>query len=193
MKDFFSACRLQSLWGAGPSWRKESPRACASASPCGIAPGIHHYRRRLASAYYDYRAFGSPTTLPYTVNRATYAVAPYYVWQPERPVPVYRHRALSTFYTVNELNDFAQAHTLSGLFQSILSRPLVALLFFAGQALLPPLIMLRRIFMDRRIRYLVLCVVFMFAGSVIQVFFITHYLAPFTAAFYAIGLQAMRH
>ena len=27
-------------------------------------------------AYYDERAFGSPTTLPYTVNRAAYAVAP---------------------------------------------------------------------------------------------------------------------
>ncbi len=32
--------------------------------------------------YYDYRAFGSPFTLPYTVARNTYGVAPYYVWQP---------------------------------------------------------------------------------------------------------------
>src|SRR6185312_13650984 len=31
--------------------------------------------------YYDYRAFGSPLTLPYTVNRNTYAMAPYFVWQ----------------------------------------------------------------------------------------------------------------
>ncbi|HEX3471699.1 MAG TPA: hypothetical protein VHT28_10990 [Silvibacterium sp.] len=30
--------------------------------------------------YYNYRVFGSPTTLPYTVDRAQYAVAPYFVW-----------------------------------------------------------------------------------------------------------------
>jgi len=31
--------------------------------------------------YYDYRVFGNATTLPYTINRATYAMAPYFVWQ----------------------------------------------------------------------------------------------------------------
>ncbi len=53
--------------------------------------------------YYDYRAFGSPFTLPYTVNRATYAVAPYYIWQHQRPTPVYRHEELRRFYMDNEL------------------------------------------------------------------------------------------
>ena len=47
--------------------------------------------------YYDYRAFGSPTTLPYTINRATYAVAPYYVWQQPRPEPHYRHEVDERF------------------------------------------------------------------------------------------------
>ena len=41
--------------------------------------------------YYDYRAFGNPLTPPYTVNRNTYAIAPYYVWQHERPEPTYRY------------------------------------------------------------------------------------------------------
>jgi len=31
------------------------------------------------------------------------------------------------------------------------------------------------------------------AGMAIEIFLLPHYLAPFTAAFYAIGLQAMRH
>jgi len=31
------------------------------------------------------------------------------------------------------------------------------------------------------------------AGMIIEIFLIPHYLAPFTAVFYAIGLQAMRH
>ena len=29
--------------------------------------------------------------LPYTVDRATYAVAPYYIWQHPRRAPAYRH------------------------------------------------------------------------------------------------------
>jgi hypothetical protein len=31
------------------------------------------------------------------------------------------------------------------------------------------------------------------AGELIEIYLIPHYIAPFTAAFYAIGLQAMRH
>ncbi len=37
------------------------------------------------SGYYNHRVFGSATTLPYTVNRTTYAMAPYYIWQSQRP------------------------------------------------------------------------------------------------------------
>src|SRR5262249_10308551 len=49
-------------------------------------------------AYYTYRAFGSPLTLPYTINRNTYAMAPYFVWQSQRPDPGYRHEAMRHFY-----------------------------------------------------------------------------------------------
>jgi hypothetical protein len=65
--------------------------------------------------------------------------------------------------------------------------------FFAGFALLPPLMMSRRVVMDRRIRFLVLCVPLWLGGMTVGIFLIPHYLAPFTAAFYALGLQAMRH
>ena len=53
--------------------------------------------------------------------------------------------------------------------------------------------MIRRVFLDRRIRFLVLCVLVLAAGMAIEIFLVPHYLAPFTAAFYAFGLQAMRH
>jgi hypothetical protein len=47
--------------------------------------------------------------------------------------------------------------------------------------------------LDRRMRFLALGLALMAAGMVIQIFLFPHYLAPFTAAFYAVGLQAMRH
>jgi hypothetical protein len=53
--------------------------------------------------------------------------------------------------------------------------------------------MLPRAFSDRRIRFLVVCVFVLIAGQLMETYLFPHYLAPFTAAFYAIGLQAMRH
>jgi hypothetical protein len=143
--------------------------------------------------YYDYRAFGNPLTLPYTVNRTTYAVAPYYVWQSQRPEPVYRHVALWNFYHHNELTAFEKIHRPSGFIPETLVKAVRGILFFAGIALLVPLIMFKRVLLDRRIRFLVLCVLVLAAGMLIEIFLIPHYLSPFTAAFYAIGLQAMRH
>ena len=143
--------------------------------------------------YYDYRAFGNPLTLPYTVDRATYAVAPYYIWQSMRPAPIYRHETLREFYCDFEPKDFAKIQSISGFLPQSLGKIKEVLLFFAGAALLTPLIMLRRVFLDRRIRFLIVCVLVLMAGLAIEIYLIPHYLAPFTAAFYAIGLQAMRH
>ena len=143
--------------------------------------------------YYDYRAFGSPLTLPYTVGRATYALAPYFVWQSPRPEPNYRHPAMRYYYEETEYKVFARARSLPSFLLTKLLVAASALQFFAGTALLPPLIMLHRVFLDRRIRFLVVCILVLAAGMTIQVFLLPHYLAPFTAVFYAIGLQAMRH
>lgn len=144
--------------------------------------------------YYDYRAFGSPFTLPYTVARNTYASAPYYIWQPPRPIPNYRHEEMRRFYSEIEQNGYEKLHSVSGFIPQTLTKfgwSLIA--FFAAFALLPPLIMFRRVILDRRLRFLVLCLPFWLGGMTIGIFLIPHYLAPFTAAFYALGLQAMRH
>jgi hypothetical protein len=142
--------------------------------------------------YYDYRVFASPFTLPYTINRATYAIAPYYVWQRPRPEPAYRHEVMRAFYE-NERSNYASIHSLSGYPRVTLLKAVNGLLFYGGFALLAPLVMIRRVFLDRRVRFLVLCLPLLIAGMAIEVFFIPHYVAPFTAVFYAIGLQCTRH
>ena len=143
--------------------------------------------------YYDNRVFGSPTTLPYTVNRAQYAVAPYFVWQPQRPEPLYRHEVMRKFYEQNELDVYRKIHSVSGFVPQTLLKAVRGILFYAGIVLLIPLIMLRRVFLDHRMRFLAVCMLVLIAGQLIEIYLIPHYLAPFTAAFYAIGLQAMRH
>jgi len=143
--------------------------------------------------YYDFRAFGNPLTPPYTIDRNTYAIAPYYVWQHARPEPKYRYAEMRAFYHEGELKFYNHIHSVKGFVPYTLEKVGFVILFYAGFALLPPLLMVRRIFLDRRIRFLVVCVLVLAGGMVIEIYLLPHYVAPFTAAFYAIGLQAMRH
>ncbi len=143
--------------------------------------------------YYDYRAFGSPITLPYTLNRAMYAVAPYWGWQHLRPVPQYKHAVMRDFYMTQEVPTARSYRTFAGFVGQNLARPINVLRFFAGIALLPPLFMLRRVILDRRVRFMIIAVLVLMTGMLAEIFLIPHYVAPFTVAFYAIGLQAMRH
>jgi len=143
--------------------------------------------------YYDYRAFGNPVTPPYSVNRATYAVAPYYVWQKQRPDPGYHHVVMRNFYYKNELPGFTHIHKPILFLPMTLFKAISGVMFFAGVILLVPLVMVRRMLNDRRVRFLVIGIFVLSAGMIIEVFLIPHYLAPFTAAFYTLGIQAMRH
>lgn len=143
--------------------------------------------------YYDFRVFGNPTTLPYTVNRANYALAPYYVWQRPRPAPAYHHAEMRRFYEIDELQDYYRVHSWSGFPVMTLVKALRGILFFSGVALIPPLFMLPWALRDRRIRFLVVCLLVLAAGMAVEIYLFPHYLAPFTAVFYAVGLQSMRH
>lgn len=143
--------------------------------------------------FYDYRAYGSPTILPYTIDRARYAVAPYFIWQHLHPVPHYRYEVMRQFYAVTEIQGYTAIHSFTGFFVRSFAKVVQAVLFFGGFALLPPLLMTRRVLRDRRVRFLVVCMLVLIAGSAIEIFMFLHYLAPFTVVFYALGLQAMRH
>lgn len=142
--------------------------------------------------YYDDHVFGSALTLPYSVNRATYAIAPYFIWQSPRPEPAYHHEVMRQFYRDKELVPFNKIHSLSGFVPQTLLKPIRAIVFFAGVAFLPALFFLPQAFADRRIRFPVLCLAVLAAGMTIEAFMFPYYMAPFTAAIYVVGLQALR-
>jgi hypothetical protein len=143
--------------------------------------------------YYNYRAFGSPFTPAYNTNRATYAVAQHFIWQSPRPEPVYRYAVMRRFYVGMELGYFQKLKTIHGFLIEVPSKLLQAAAFFSGIVLLPPLIMLRRVIADRRVRFLLICMLLLAGGLLVETWFFPHYAAPFTACIYALGLQAMRH
>ena len=144
-------------------------------------------------AYYNYRVFGDALTLPYQVNRATYASAPVFLWQPPRPEPVYRYKVMRDFYTNWELADFKYARTAAGFLHGLAKKLATVVFFFFGMVLLPPLIMLPRVLQDRRVRFLVGAGVVFGVGLSVNAWLFPHYVAPFACALYAILLQAMRH
>jgi hypothetical protein len=97
------------------------------------------------------------------------------------------------FYTDTEYAFFKKLHSWAGFIPQTLVKIQFTAQFYISFALLPPLIMLRRAFLDKRIRFLTNTIIVMVAGLLIEIYLLPHYVAPFTAAFYAIGLQAMRH
>ncbi len=174
-------------------WKGKNRPSAAKFARLAAAPLAMTIAAGAWMGYYDYRAFGSPFTPPYAVDRATYGIAPYYVWQQARPEPAYRYAEMRSFYHKGELYFFEEIHSWGGFLPQSLVKVGFMLLFYAGFALAVPLLMVRRVFLDRRIRFLVACVLILAAGMSIEIFFLPHYAAPFTAAFYAIGLQMMRH
>jgi hypothetical protein len=142
--------------------------------------------------YYNYRSFGSPTTLPYTVDRAQYGIVPYFIWQPLRAEPHYRYDVIAHYYE-HEVGYYQKVRSIRGYFPATLDKVVGVIVFYAGFALLLPLIMARRVMLDLRVRFLVLCVAVFVASMSVEIFTFPHYLSPFLAALYALGLQAMRH
>jgi hypothetical protein len=174
-------------------WKgKNRPRPAVLAG-LAVAPLAIIFAGGAWLGYYDLKSFGKATTLPYTVDRATYAIAPYYVWQHQRPEPNYRHGAMRSFYEKGEMGFYKQIHSAKGFVPYTLEKAGFTILFYAGFLLLIPMLMVRRVFLDRRIRFLVVCVLILAAGLIIEIYLLPHYVAPFASAFYAIGLQAMRH
>jgi hypothetical protein len=144
-------------------------------------------------AYYNHRVFGNALTLPYQINRATYASAPVFLWQTPRPSPEYRHEVMRDFYQVWEMGDFRFARTMRGYLAFTAQKIATGLFFFLGFALIPPLWMLWRVLKDRRVRFLVVTALVFGAGLGANAWFFPHYAAPLTGAIYVVLLQCTRH
>jgi len=146
--------------------------------------------------YYFWRVTGDPFRMPYQVERTTYAVAPYMIWQHVRPEPVYDHAVMRKMFVDEELYGLRVFRSPVGL----LVRAYLAWSFFLGPALTLPLLMLAfslpRDFslsrMDRSTLTLLALLLVSAAGSVLVNFYSAHYSAPATGLFVAVVLLAMR-
>jgi hypothetical protein len=143
--------------------------------------------------YYNWRVAGSPLVFPHHLNQRQYAVAPLFVWSSPNPVAGYRHIVMQNFYVNWELAEYTKIRTIPGFLDALWSKISTVLSFFFGPALFLPLVMLPWALRDRRIRFLVWVVALASLGLVVEVRLHPHYVAPITAAIYALLFQCMRH
>jgi hypothetical protein len=154
-----------------------------------------------ATCYYFWRVTGSPFRMPYQVNRATYAVAPYFLWQSPRPEPVYHNETMRDFYTLWELQEFNAARTPYGFVVATLGKinmlwlfylgPLFVFAVLAALAAAPYGLSWKQL--NPRTRFLLKAAAVSLAGLLVEVYFRPHYAAPMTGLVFVLLFQAMRY
>jgi hypothetical protein len=151
-------------------------------------------------SYYCWRVTGNPFRLPYQVERETYSVAPYMLWQSVRPQPVFRHEVFQRLYAVNEVHAYHLQRSMPGLILMPLFKALWVLSFYLGPALTLPLVIAllaarrdpARARPDKRLRILFLLCGLSVAGLGLELFYAPHYASPLTGALLACALLALR-
>jgi hypothetical protein len=157
------------------------PPACAVLLAAAIFTG-----------YYNWRAFGSPTTLPYTVHRNMYAATSLFILGPTPPTPAYRHREMQEFYAGWEVEVAKDARTWKGFVKNSLLKVDTWWSFFAGPVLTIPLLAFFTTWRNRKSRMLFFLFIPVMLATALVAFFQPHDIAPATVLFYAMFVQGMR-
>src|SRR5260370_27235478 len=138
--------------------------------------------------------------MPCQIERETYAVSPYMLWQHPRPVPTYRHLEFERMYAEDDVRNFELAHSRMGLVLFAVLKAMRIWSFFLGPALSLPFLMLafvlpfgftwKQIHADTR--FLIILAGVFFVGLLVESYFEPHYAAPITCVLLALALIAMR-
>ncbi len=147
----------------------------------------------VAMGYYFWRVTGNPFVMPYTVNRQTYAVAPYFVWQKPRLEPAYHHAEMRSFYVDWELRGFESGSTLFGFLRHLGHKAATLWEFYFGAVFTLPFLAFPYLFRDRKMRLPLLISASVVLGTVLETWTLVHYLAPALGLFILLLVQCMRH
>jgi len=145
-----------------------------------------------AMAIYNFRFSGNPLQLPYAFYRATFTMAPHFIFQSPRPEPLYHHRVLHDFHVGWEMNCYREARgnlPPRGFLQKAVSY----WRFFLGPFLSVPLLALPWLWKRRRTRFLLLLAALMLPALLVEVWHAPHYAAPATGLALLLAFEGFRH
>jgi hypothetical protein len=144
------------------------------------------------TGYYYYRVTGNPFRMTYDINRQTYAMGRYFIWQKPWPQKTYNHPRMEALYQ-REVRETEENQSLSGF----IWRWRIKLYYFWQVYLVPPLpfvlIALPCAARDRKLRVPWIIGGIFAAGLVIETWGLPHYFAPATALVFLILMQCIRH
>lgn len=154
----------------------------------------------VAMGFYFWRVTGSPLRMPYQVDRSTYAVSPYFVWESPRPQPNYHHPVMRAFYTEWELSQFRSTRSLHGFVAATLGKINILWLFYLGPLFVLAVLATAAVApyglswsqLDSNTRFLLIATGVVLCGVVPEVYFRAHYAAPMVCLIFALVLLALR-
>jgi hypothetical protein len=144
------------------------------------------------TGYYYYKVTGSPFRMAYEVNRETYAMGRYFIWQEPWPPKTYLHAKLQAKYE-QELVESKENQTLRGFFRRTEEKFVSFWKLYLIAPLAFVLIALPCAARDRRLRVPWMIGGIFVAGLALEVWFLPHYFAPAAALLYLFLMQCMRH
>jgi hypothetical protein len=147
-----------------------------------------------ATGYYNRAVTGNAFQMPFTEYARQYARIPLFNVQPLQSARVDLPPVLYDLHQNWEPAEWRRARSLELIPTRFKDwKEVVAMVL--GSALVGVLIvvLLPKLWCDRRIRLPLLCVLAAFAGSWIEIRYYVHYFAPATAAMLIVGAQAFRH
>jgi hypothetical protein len=145
-----------------------------------------------AMGYYFWRVTGHAFVMPYQINRQTYSVAPYFVWQKPRPEPVYHHAEMRNFYIDWELRSIESSATALGFLRHLGHKAGTLWTFYMGPVFTLPFLALPWLFRDRRMRLPLVFAAVNAVGVVIETWTLAHYVAPAFGLFLLLLVQCIR-
>jgi hypothetical protein len=141
--------------------------------------------------FYNWRVTGSPVRMPYEVNRDTYGWPENLGFLPAKHVTL-RHRVLRDMYR-KEIAHHNIYSSWNWFVDSLDLRAFENWSFFCGPVLTIPLLLLPKVFVDRRTRPLVIILALMLGLNLFQMVLYPYHLGPIVAALYAVIAQGSRH
>lgn len=141
--------------------------------------------------YYNWRVTGSALRAPYQVNRDTYGWPENLGFLPAKPVTL-RSKALQDMYT-KEVRHHDIYQSPRKFLDNLVTRAFDNWTFFFGPVLTVPLILLPRVWRNRRTRPLVIFVALALGLNLLQMVLYPYHLAPVVPVMFAIVACGARY
>lgn len=142
---------------------------------------------------YNAAVTGDALTLPYQLQRATYAMGRHFIWQPPGPEPTFHHAELRSFYAGWELEGFQGSRRLFDLLALWRQKAVTFWRFFVGAALAVPFALgLLRLRSRRRALPAALLATAATGGLAVAWGFYPHYAAPVFGAIVLVVVDGVR-